>query len=408
MNVPLPGRFRRLWAASAVSNIGDGVREVALPLLATELTDDPRLIAGVAIAERLPWVLLILPGGVIADRADRRDLRVRLDTLRALVMAALAVLVATDHASMLAIFAVAATLAGAESVVEGSTMALVPSLVDEPQYERAGGLLTSTELIGNGLIGPPLGGLFFALAFVLPFGFDAASFAAAAVIASTISGRFRPEPDHVNVALPSFRTELAEGIRWLWGQPLLRNLALVSTLLGFSALMHGAVFVLFATEVLDLGPVGFGLLLVPPAIGGVVGSLLANRLRHRPLGRTLTIAVAFGGISIFTIALTDLPIVVGLLSAVDAGSILLWNVLTVALRQRIIPNRLLGRVGATYRFCVYAAMPFGALAGGVIANRFSLQAAFFVAGSLQIGTALLVPLATRPARAALAAADDAT
>ncbi len=395
MSQPLPGRFRRLWAASAVSNIGDGVREVALPLLATELTDDPRLIAGVAIAERLPWLLLILPGGVLTDRYDRRDLRVRLDTMRAIVMAALAVLVVTDNASLVAIFAVAAILSGAESVVEGSTMALVPALVDDSRLEQAGGLLKSTELIGNGLVGPPIGGLLFAAAAFAPIGFDASSFAIAAVIASTIPGRFRPKVDSARTSPPSFRRELAEGFRWLWHQPLLRNLALVSTLLGFSAFMHSAVFVLFAREELGLGPIGFGLILVPPAVGGILGSLLANRLRHLPLRRTLTASVAIGGMAVFAIALTDIPAVVAVLSAVDAGVILFWNVLTIALRQRLIPDHLLGRVGASYRFFVYAAMPVGALAGGIIADRFSLQTAFYIAGSLQMATALLLPLATR-------------
>ncbi len=396
MTTPLPGRFKRLWAASAVSNVGDGVRAVALPLLATEITDDPRLIAGVAVAQRLPWLLLILPGGVAADRYDRRDLRVRLDVLRAVAMTALAVLVATDNASMISIFVVAAILAGAESVVEGATLALVPSLVDESQYERAGGVLTSTELVGDGLIGPPLGGLMFAAAFAVPFGFDAASFAIAAIIAASIGGRFGPEPGGP-AATRSFKGELREGFGWLWRQPLLRNLALVSLLLGFSGFMHGAVFVVFAKEVLDLGPVGFGLILVPPALGGVAGSLLANRLRHHPLSRTLTAAVAVGGLAVFAIALTDIPVVVALLSAVDAGAVLLWNVLTVALRQRIIPNRLLGRVGASYRFFVYAAMPLGALAGGVIAAQLSVESAFLIAGALQMGTAVLLPIATRPA-----------
>lgn len=397
MNTALPGRFKRLWAASAVSNIGDGVREVALPLLATELTSDPRLIAGVAIAERIPWMVMILPGGVATDRYDRRNLRVRLDIGRAIVMGALAVLVATDNASMIAIFVVAALLAGGESVVEGSTMALVPSLVSRPQYERAGGLLTSTELVGNGLIGPPIGGLLFALATVLPFAFDAVSFAVAAAIAASIAGRFRPTPTPTAGSSRSFRRELVEGFRWLWRQPLLRNLALVSTLLGFSGFMHSAVFVLFARDVLGLGPVGFGLILVPPAIGGVVGSLLANRLRHRPLGPTLTAAVAIGGIAVFAIALTDIPVVVALLSAIDSAAVLLWNVRTIALRQRIIPNHLLGRVGASYRFFVYAAMPLGALAGGIVADQFSIESAFLIAGALQIGTAVLIPFATRPA-----------
>lgn len=391
----LPGAFLRWWAASAASNLGDGVRVTALPLLATELTTDARLVAGVAVAEQLPWLLLILPGGVLADRLDRRDLRVRLDLVRAATMIALTVIVATGSTSIVIVLAVAAILGAAESIVDSSSLALVPALVLDDELERAGALMSSTELIVNSLAGPPLGGLLFAAAMSIPFGLDAASFVAAAVIASTVSGDFRPHGDSIGERR-SVRGDIAEGFRWLWGQPLLRNLALVSTVLGFANLMTVAVFVLFARETLELGPFAVGLLLVPPALGGVAGSMLAPRLTLLPLGRVLTVAVATSGLTLVAIGVAPTIWVVALMSAVEAAAILVWNVLTVALRQRVVPDHLLGRVGASYRFLVYGAMPVGAFVGGVIADSTSLPTTFVVAGAIVLATAAIVPVAARP------------
>ncbi len=393
----LPAGFHRLWAATAVSNIGDGVRTTALPLLATQQTSDPRLIAGVAVAQRVPWLLLILPGGVLADRHDRRNLRVRLDVFRAAVMAVLAVLVIAGSASIVAIFVVAALLAAAESTVDSSSMALVPALVDSDQLEQAAGRMSSTELVAGDLIGPPIGGLLFAAAVALPFGLDAASFLLAALIAASIPGSFRPPSDDSSTSSRSFRRELKEGFSWLWNQKLLRNLALVSVLLGFSNMVHLSIFVLFAKEELGLGPFGFGVILVPPSIGGVIGSIVTPRFRHSPLARTLTILVILGGCALVAIGFTTNVVLVALLLAVDSGVILAWNVLTMALRQRLIPGRLLGRVGASYRFLVFFGMPFGALAGGFIANAVSLPAAYVVAGALQLVAAIVVPFAVRSA-----------
>lgn len=391
----LPTRFRRLWLATGVSNIGDGVRATALPLLATELTNDPRLIAGVTIAERIPWLLLILPGGVFADRYDRRKLRVRLDIARAVAMAVLAVLVVTDNASIVAVFIVAALLASAESIVDSSSMAMVPSLVPDDQLERAGGLMWSTEMVAGSLIGPPLGGLLFAGALTIPFGFDAMTFVIAAMIASTISGSFVADAAPTT-AQRSFLREIGAGFVWLWRRPLLRNLALISTLLGLVTTMHAAIFVVYARDELGLGPVGFGVLLVPGAVGGVAGSLLAPKLKRWCLSTVLTAVVGIGGLAVFLIASTQLAVVVGILTAIDTAAILVWNVLTVALRQRLIPDELLGRVSASYRFVVYAAMPAGALLGGLLASSLSVRAVFLIAGAGQVAIAVLIPVAARP------------
>jgi Na+/melibiose symporter-like transporter len=392
----LSTNFRLLWAATTLSNLGDGLRIVAMPLLATSVTSDPRLIAGVVVAERLPWLIFILPGGAWADRFDRRRLRMGLDLARAVVVAALVATIALDRTSIVAIYVVVALLASAEAVVDSSSMAMVPATVESADLDRAAGRLGSTELAMNDLIGPPLGGLLFGLAVAAPFGVDALTFAGAALVMGFMSGSFRPAgATSATAERPSMRSSLSEGIGWLWNHQLLRTLALVSTALGTASFIGNAVFVIFATDTLGLSDLGYGLLLVPGAIGGIAGSLVAPRFARFPLARTLPIAVISSGASTWLMALTSLPILVAVLSAMSLAGVMVWNVLTVALRQRLIPDEMLGRVGASYRFLVYLGMPFGALAGGVLANEFGVRAAIFVSGSVLVLIGLLLPVVLR-------------
>ncbi len=390
---PLPRNFRLLWGATALSNLGDGLRLVALPLLATSVTDDPRLIAGVTVAERLPWLLFILPGGAWADRYDRRVLRIRLDIARAIVMSVLVAVILVDQVSIWVLFAVAALLASAEAVVDSSSMAMIPATVDGKDLERAVGRLGSTELAMNDVVGPPLGGLLFGLAVAAPFGLDALSFAAAALVMGLMSGSYASGAARAPGS--SMRSQVSEGFRWLWDHRLLRTLALISTGLGTASFIANAVFVLYARDELGLSELGYGLLLVPGAIGGIVGSLVAPRFRHLPLRGTLTLAVLGSGLATWLVAATTSPIAAGLLTGLSLACVMVWNVLTLALRQRLIPNELLGRVGASYRFLVYLGMPVGALLGGILANRYGVRASFFVSGTFLVAIAMMVPLLLR-------------
>jgi len=240
--------------------------------------------------------------------------------------------------------------------------------------------------------------LLFGLAIAVPFGVDAATFAVAALVMGFMSGSYQPAAAAAMADdRPTMRASLAEGIRWLWNQRLLRTLAIVSTALGTASFIGNAVFVIFAIDTLGLSDFGYGILLVPGALGGIAGSLIAPKFRRYPLRRTLPFAVVGSGAATWFMAVTSSPILVGVLSGVSLGSVMVWNVLTLALRQRLIPDEMLGRVGASYRFLVYLGMPFGALVGGLLANQFGVRSAIFVSGSLLIFVGLTLPLVLRNA-----------
>ena len=177
---PLPGAYWRLWTASAISNLGDGVFVIALPLLATRLTNDPISVSLIAAFFTIPWLLFALPVGVILDRVDRRQVLVVADLFRGALVGGLALVAAFSDVQMWMLWVLAFGLGVGEVFFDNCSQAILPSIVPENQLERANGYLYATEVATNTVIGMPLGSAFFAFAVWLPFGIDAASFVLAA------------------------------------------------------------------------------------------------------------------------------------------------------------------------------------------------------------------------------------
>jgi MFS family permease len=369
--------FARLWTASAISNLGDGVTIVAGPLLAASLTRDPRLVAGLTFAATLPWLLFALAAGAIIDRVDRRRLMWITDAARAGVMLTVALVVAADEMRLPLLYALFFLLGVGEILFDNAATAILPSVVSAAELPRANGRLFGTETIANQLLGPPLGGALFAVTAAAPFVLDAGSFAASAVLLATLRGRFRPEPA---VEGPStLRGQIGEGLRWLLGQRLLRSLAAMLAVWNFASGASFGIIVLFADERLGVTGAGFGVLLGVAAAGTALGGLVSGRVIKR-LGDTLTlrlvIFIAAGSAAV--IALTRDPIVAAAMLAFGGLAGVTWNVITISLRQELVPDRLLGRVIAAYRVLGVGSMPLGALVGGFVARRFGLPAPFWV------------------------------
>jgi MFS family permease len=385
--------FACLWAAVGVSNLGDGVASAALPLLAAALTQDPALVAGLAVAQQLPWLLFALPAGVIVDRADRRALMWRTDAVRALAVGVFALLVAFDQGSLALLYAIAFALGVAETLFDTAYRSLLPALVPEAELERANARLYGAEIVANRFAGPPLGGLLFAAAASAPFFLDAGSFLLAAVAVFAIAGAFRPSG--VGAEPANVRLAIGEGLRWLIGHRLLRSLAVVVAVWHLVWAAGNAILVLYAQELLGLGSAGFGFLLAAGAVGSVLGTVLAARLAER-VGRRYALAgsVAVAAVAQVGLAVTSSPVLAGVSLAVSGVCAVVWNVITVALRQRLAPDRLLGRVNSAYRFAAIGALALGAALGGALGS-IELRLPFIVAAVTLVLTALGLLAVTR-------------
>ena len=272
----LGGRFARLWTASTLSALGSGTATVAAPLYVASITDDPLVVSAGAAVSWLPWLLFALPGGVLADRVDRRRLMVLIDWVRVAALAVLAAAMLADRAGIALLYAVLFVVNTGEVVFRTAAQAVLPAVVPRSLLERANGWLGGGTQVMQNMIAGPLGGFLFVLAASLPFALNAGTYALSAVLVGLLAGTYRGGP-----ALQerrSVRAEVAEGFRWLWGQRLLRTMTMLIGLLNVTLTAAVAVLVLLATERLGLGSVGYGALFTCMAVGGVLGSLVGDRL----------------------------------------------------------------------------------------------------------------------------------
>ena len=371
--------YRLLFSAAAVSNLGDGIAMLAFPWLATLITRDATLIALVAAMTRLPWLLFSLPAGVITDQFDRRRLMVQADMLRliltvgvvGLVLSAPALPLPDSSGQVLPLIAglcaAAFLLGSAEVVRDNAAQTAMPSIVEKSELEQANGQLWSIEQIMGQFIGPPLAGVLIALAVPVPFMVNACAFGVAAWFMWQVVLSPRPP-----VVLPKgFWKQMKEGIDWMRGHALILRLAIMLGALNFATMMSATILVLLSQEVFGLTAYGHGFLLTAGAAGGVFGGLLGPRIA-RALGAQSTVLLTlfvfplpFG-----ILALTGNAYVAGAALFVEMFTGMTWNVVTVSLRQRLIPDGLLGRVNSIYRFFGWGTIPLGAMFAGLLVSGF--------------------------------------
>ncbi len=386
---PLGPAYWRLWWASAVSTTGDGVLVAALPLLAVTITRNPLMISLVTAAEFLPWLLLSLPAGVLVDRHDRATLMWRAQVLQGSVIAVLAVLVLLRWTDIAVLAAAAFGLGVGEVVFSNASQSVLPQLVRAEQLPAANGNQYAVQTIGQEFAGPPLGSLLFTAAAAVPFGVSAASFAGSAALLARL-------PKHPPDTVPdgTVRSRVAEGLRWLLGNHLLRVVAVVLGVSSFCNTMGLATLVLLVTETLKVSSRFYGVLLAAAAVGSVLGGLLNPWLTRR-LGQVPSLVIAMGAVSVIYVGIGLAPNapVLAALEVCNGFAVTMWNIVTVTLRQRIVPNDMLGRVNSAYRMIGWGLMPVGAVAGGLVAHVAGLRAPYVLAGVIcGITTLAALPL----------------
>ena len=389
--------FWRLFAANGLSAVGDGLVIVAFPLLALTLTTEPVLIAGVAVAGRLPALLCSIPAGALVDRVDRRQLVLLVNVVRFVALAAFAGVVLAGADSLPALYATVFVLGTGDMVFSVATQACLPAMVPGRDLPRANGYLSTAEVSGQQFVGPAIGGLTFAVGRALPFIADAASFVASALLVrKSLPGKVQRSDRR------PFLADIRVGLRWFLGNRLLRLLAVVVASLAFCQAMVFGELVLYGTRQLHLGHVGYGLFFAGTATGDVIGSLGAGRIYARwGPARCIIAAAVTAGVAYLVLSETAALATAMVVLFLEAFAVAVGNVTTLSLRQRIIPIELLGRVGSAFRMLVFGLLPLGALTGGLVAAAFGLSTAFRTAGVLQlIVLALVGPVLIRRIRRA--------
>lgn len=387
--VPLGPDYGRLLSATALSNLGDGIRAAAFPLLAASLTSSPILVSGVAVAGQAPILVFGLVAGVAADRFNRRRLVLVLDIVRTVLLAGLVLLIATGAVSLWAVYG-AVFVSGIASALRDTTAGtLLPAIVGRDQIDRANGRMVTAEIAGNEFVGPPLGGYLFGIAVALPFAINSGAMAiAAALIASLPVMLF--SAGSTSRSLASLPLDLRAGFRWLLQRRDVRAVPATSVALAMTDSAWFTLLVLYLRDVLDLPASWFGVMLAVGAIGGLAGGLVAARI-GRAIGLRWTIVgsllvAAAGQLALGT---TSSIVVTALVLTASSWVFAVWNVAARTLIQRRTPPQMLGRVVSINTTVITAASLLGALLGGLTAQYLGLHAPFLFGVPLLLTAAVV-------------------
>lgn len=418
--------FGAQLGSTGLANLGDGLLGTLLPLLALGLTSSPAQISLLSAATWLPWLLFGLVAGVMIDRVDRRRAQIAALTARAILLAGAAGLAVTGFLSVPLLVALALAYGATEVVADLGATAIVPDLVPRDRLASANGRIIAVQQVANGFLGAPLAGAVIVAGAGLGLGSSAALAALAAlVLLIGLRGTFRPGHTVLGVvdnqaavtgsggdpalppAAPWRRSALArplaevrQGLAFLWHHPVVRPMVITSSALNFASTGYFAVFILWVVgpaSHVGLTASQFPLLMLGFAAGAVAGSFLAP-VAARALGEIRTIVMALTLTAVLLLAMVPvdngwvLVAVLALVGVFNAAG----NVVSMALRQRIVPRDLLGRIGGASRTLAYGLMPLGAIAGGLVAEQWGLVATFLGAGVISLAACAYLGLSVRP------------
>lgn len=371
-----PG-FRWLLGATWTTNLGDGLVRAAGPLLVASQTDDAFLVALAALLQWLPPLLFSLVAGAVTDRVDRRLLVAGVNAVRCLVLVLLSLSVVTDTVSITLVLGAMFLLGTAEVFSDNATGTLLPDLVSRDDLTVGNARLMAGFVTLNNLAGPPLGAFLFAAGMASPFVAQALLVAFGALLVTRIA--LPPRRDD-SEPLQRMVHDIGVGFRWVRQHAAVRTLILTVMLFNLTFGATWSILVLYATERLGLGPVGFGLITTIMAAGGLLGMLGYGRLTRRvSLGGLMRIGLLIETFTHLGLALASSPYVALPIFFLFGVHEFVWATTSVTIRQRAVPSGLQGRVNAVNTMGICGGLVVGAAVGGLLAREWGVTAPLWFA-----------------------------
>jgi MFS family permease len=391
-NLPLGKDFSRIWSASLITNLVDGVLRLSAPLLAVSLTEDPVLIGLMTALGLLPWLFFAIPIGAYVDRVDRRKALVGGNMLRSAIAIFVAFAIAQEFINIWILLGCVFLFGICEVLVDTTSQSVLPQILDKSNFERGNSRLQISEVIVAQFAGSPLSGFLYAISIALPFYFSTAGFVAAALLLALFPFQKDVNPVHEDdqgKERLGIRGDIKFALNYLYQDKRILSIVLITTSIGFFYSISTAVAPLFILKELSVEPSLFGVVLAIQGVGALVGSIAAPAAskkfgRGRALGMNLVIAS-------FMIVLTGIApnvYVFVVISVVVGFTISVWNILLMSLYQSLIPSHLYGRIHGARRTIVWGLMPIGSVIGGVIA-RGGLRLPFIIGGGIATLIALI-------------------
>ncbi len=378
------GDFLKLWTADTISQLGTQVTALALPLTAILVLKANAFQVGILTAvEFLPFILVGLPAGVWVDRLPRRPILIVGDLGRAAVLGSIPIAYRL-HVLHIGQLYVVAFLTGIFTVFfDVAYQSYLPSLVERDQLVDGNAKLeisrSGAQLAGPGLAGALVQLLKAPVAILA----DSLSYLWSAAWVFTIRRAEPPVEQHEDGARPTMRSQIAEGLRYVWHHRFLRPIAFCTASSNLFSSMAFAILILFAVRTLGMSPGLIGLVFALGNLGFLFGAIVSRRIADRLGGGAPIVgaAVVFG-VAGFLVPLasrsTAIPLLTASIALFGFGGVV-YNINQVSLRQAITPLRMQGRMNATMRFMVWGTMPIGAFVGGALGKAIGLRPTLWIA-----------------------------
>jgi len=344
--------FRQLWVGDTISQFGTAISQVAIPLLAaTALAATPFEMGLLTAAESAAFLLIGLPAGVWVDRMHKRPLMIKADLARAVLFATIPIAWWLDVLSLAQVVVVALLTGACTVFFDIAYQSYLPALVKRDQLVEGNAKLQASQSVAT-ISGPALaGGLVQLLGAATAVLADALSFAASALCLKRIR---TTEPPLERPAERSLRKDVAEGLRFVLGNPLLRAITGCTGTANFFNNVFGAIAVLFLVREVHLGAGAIGLLFTTMGVGGVLGAMTSTWWQRRfGQARTIWLSMVVTQPFLLLMPLTEpgWRLVFFAVPGVMFGyGVIVYNVAQVSFRQAVCPDRLLGRMNASIRF----------------------------------------------------------
>ena len=387
----LGAAFGNIFTANLASSLGDGIVRIAMPLLAARLTDDALLISIVAALSLLPWLFFAIPAGILLDRIDRRRALALAQAVRVALAVLLFMLIWNDALTIWWVYLIVFVYGAFETVYDGAIRAVVPSIVGKADLPRANSRIEAGELVVQNFLSGPLTSLLFAVSALIPVGINGLVFALAGGLALALpkaaSGRQFAQTGGEPVV--KWHRQFLDGFRFIISSRMLVTLWLFSTFVGIVASAATASWVLFVLDRLEVPEALFGVFMLSGAVGGILGAMLTSRLKSAwGTGLTMAIMTVIDGLAFLFAGLVPTIWAGALAFALSSGSVTIWNILVMSIRQSFIPGRLLGRVHGTWRTLLWGSMPIGSVIGGLL-GRIDLAVPLIAGGAVCVVAALV-------------------
>jgi MFS family permease len=355
-----------LWSGQMISSIGSRVSMLAFPLFVLALTHSPAQAGLIGAMRGLPYALLILPAGALVDRWNRKRVMILCDIGRAIALGSIPLALVLGHLTIAQIYVV--------SLVEGTLftffslahIACLPHVVSKEQLPTAVAQESIIDSVSE-LIGPSIGGVLYGIGRAIPFLTDAISYGASVVSLLCMKAKFQGERDPTPLHLWA---DIKEGLGWLWKQPLLRFLALltggmIAPVIGYSLILiviaqsqHASAFTI-------------GVIFACGGVGSILGAFLVPPLQKRfSFGQLMIGSTWIWALTWLLFAIAPNPLVLGIVTAVSFVIVPIFLSVQFGYRLALIPDHLQGRVNSVFRLIAYGSEPIGLAVTGILLQAF--------------------------------------